>query len=128
MIVSPDAMTRQVFSKYEQPGWIRASRGVLAFCVLFEELDGVANGQDRLGGIVRNLAAELLLERHDELDRIEAVGTEVVDEAGFSVTLSASTPRCSTTIFFTRSPMSLIAATSWSLNWARSVSAPEPLR
>src|SRR5262249_48242694 len=27
----------------------------------------------------------------------------------FSVTFSASTPRCSTTIFFTRSPMSLIA-------------------
>src|SRR5262249_55809133 len=46
----------------------------------------------------------------------------------FSVTLSASTPRCSTTIFFTRSPMSLIAATSCPLNWARSVSAPEPLR
>src|SRR5262245_46785942 len=30
----------------------------------------------------------------------------------FSVTFSASTPKCSTTIFFTRSPMSLIAATS----------------
>ena len=30
----------------------------------------------------------------------------------FSVTFSASTPKCSTTIFFTRSPISLIAATS----------------
>src|SRR6476661_2355486 len=46
----------------------------------------------------------------------------------FSVTFSASTPKCSTTIFFTRSPMSLIAATSCPLNWARSVGAPEPLR
>src|SRR5262249_22594821 len=46
----------------------------------------------------------------------------------FSVTFSASTPKCSTTIFFTRSPISLIAATSCPLNWARSVSAPEPLR
>src|SRR6476469_8507580 len=45
-----------------------------------------------------------------------------------SVTFSASTPKCSTTIFFTRSPMSLIAATSCPLNWARSVSAPEPVR
>src|SRR6478672_2844097 len=46
----------------------------------------------------------------------------------FSVTFSASTPKCSTTIFFTRSPISLIAATSRPSNWARSVSAPEPLR
>jgi hypothetical protein len=28
----------------------------------------------------------------------------------FSVTLSGSTPRCSTTIFFTRSPISLIVS------------------
>src|SRR5262245_14255271 len=45
-----------------------------------------------------------------------------------SVTFSASTPKCSTTIFFTRSPISLIAATSRPSNWARSVSALEPLR
>src|SRR5881227_3049129 len=41
-----------------------------------------------------------------------------------SVTFSASTPKCSTTIFFTRSPISLIAATSRPSSWARSVSAP----
>ena len=35
-----------------------------------------------LGGIVGNLAAELLLERHDQLDGVEAVGAEIVDEAG----------------------------------------------
>jgi hypothetical protein len=34
-----------------------------------------------------------------------------------SVTLSGSTPRCSTTIFFTRSPMSLIVPTSARCNW-----------
>src|SRR5690606_29107923 len=41
--------------------------------VLLEELDRVANGQNVLGGVVRDLTAELLLESHDELDRIEAV-------------------------------------------------------
>ena len=76
--------------------------------VLLEELDGVADGLDLLGGIVGDLAAELLLERHHELDRVEAVGAQIVDEAGVLGDLSASTPRCSTTIFFTRSATSLI--------------------
>src|SRR5262245_19978526 len=49
--------------------------------ILLQELDGIADGQDGLRGIVRNLAAEFLLERHDELDRVQAVGSKVVDEA-----------------------------------------------
>src|SRR5262245_2531448 len=53
-----------------------------ALRVLLEELDGVADRQDGLGGIVRDLAAELFLERHDEFNRVEAVSTEIVDEAG----------------------------------------------
>src|SRR5262245_30539036 len=40
-----------------------------------------------------------------------------------SVTFSASTPRCSTTIFFTRSPMSLIALTSYQFRLACLVDA-----
>src|SRR5690606_36897537 len=48
---------------------------------LVDELDGVADGQDGLGGVVRNLDAELFLERHDQFDRIKAVRAEVVDEA-----------------------------------------------
>src|SRR5512139_3745570 len=38
----------------------------------------------------------------------------------WSVTLSGSTPRCSTTIFLTRSPMSLIVPTSCFINWVAS--------
>src|SRR5690242_13980612 len=53
-----------------------------AFCVLFEKFNGVADGQNSLGGIVRNFAAEFFLKGHDQLDRIETVGAEVVDEAG----------------------------------------------
>ncbi len=59
----------------------RLARARSALRVLLEEFDGVAHRQDGLGSIIGNLAAELLLERHDQLDRIEAVGAEVVDEA-----------------------------------------------
>src|SRR3954469_18622727 len=50
--------------------------------VLLEELDRVADRHDRLGGIVRDLDVELLLERHHELHGVEAVGAKVVDEVG----------------------------------------------
>src|SRR5436190_6313532 len=51
-----------------------------ALCVLLEEFHGITDRENRLGGIVPNLAAELFHERHDELDGIEAIGAEVVDE------------------------------------------------
>ena len=49
--------------------------------VLVDIRDRVLDGRDLLGGIVRDFDTELFLERHDELDNVEAVGTEVVDEA-----------------------------------------------
>ncbi|VXC81105.1 Acyl carrier protein (Modular protein) (fragment) [Bosea sp. 127] len=49
---------------------------------LRQELDRVADGHDRLGRVVRDLDAELFLESHDQLDGVEAVGTEVLDEIG----------------------------------------------
>src|SRR5687768_12183473 len=49
--------------------------------LLGEELHGIADGLNLLGGIVRNLASELFLESHDQLDGVEAVGAEIVDEA-----------------------------------------------
>src|SRR5438552_1556566 len=56
-------------------------RWFLALCVLLEEFHRVADSEDGLRGIVGNFTAELFLESHDQLDRIEAVGTEVIDEA-----------------------------------------------
>src|SRR3984957_8203852 len=53
-----------------------------AFGVLFEEFDGVADGQNGFGRVIGNLATKFLFERHDELDRIEAIGAEMVDRAG----------------------------------------------
>src|SRR5450759_5265599 len=51
-----------------------------AFSVLFEKLDGIADGQDRFGGIVGNFAAEFLLESHHEFDVVETIGAKIVDE------------------------------------------------
>src|SRR4026208_1466183 len=56
-------------------------RTSLALCVFFEELDCIADGQDRLGGVVGDFASELFLERHHQFDGVEAIGAEVVDEA-----------------------------------------------
>ena len=50
--------------------------------VRLDILDRVAHGGDLLGGVVRNFDSELFLERHDQLDEVEAVGAQVVDEAG----------------------------------------------
>ena len=47
-----------------------------------DELHGVADGLDVLGGVVGDLDVELFLEGHDQLDVVEAVGAQVVDEAG----------------------------------------------
>src|SRR6185503_19470693 len=49
--------------------------------VLLQELHRVTHGLDTLGGIVGNLATELLLEGHHQLDGIQAVSPEIVDEA-----------------------------------------------
>src|SRR5690606_18626429 len=48
---------------------------------LVDVLDGVADRQDRLGRVVGDLDAELFLERHDQLDGVEAVRAKIVDEA-----------------------------------------------
>src|SRR3712207_2646978 len=55
---------------------LRRSGGLLAFDVV----DRVLDRGDLLGGVVRDLHAERLLERHHQLHRVQAVGAEVVDE------------------------------------------------
>src|ERR1044072_2647425 len=55
--------------------------------VALDEADSVADGLDLLGGIVGNLDAEFLFERHHQFDGIQAVGTQVVDELGIFLDL-----------------------------------------
>src|SRR5215213_1706511 len=54
--------------------------GTSAFRVLLEKLRGVADGQNRLGGVIGNFATELFFKCHHKLDGVETVGAEVVDE------------------------------------------------
>src|SRR6202035_3512230 len=57
--------------------WLRS-----ALRVLLEKLHGIADRENRFGGIVGNLAAEFLFECHHQLNRVETVRTEVVDKTG----------------------------------------------
>src|SRR6476660_9169498 len=54
--------------------------GTSAFRVLFEKLRRIADGQNRLSGVIGNFATELFFKCHHKLDGVEAVGAEVVDE------------------------------------------------
>src|SRR4051812_6485204 len=50
--------------------------------VRLDEADGVLDRHDLLGRIIGNFTAKLFLERHDQLDGIEAVRPQIVDKAG----------------------------------------------
>src|SRR6476469_6870839 len=54
--------------------------GTSAFRVLLEKLRRVADGLNRLSGVVGNFATELFFKCHHKLDGVEAVGAKVVDE------------------------------------------------
>src|SRR5690606_5871774 len=46
-------------------------------------VDRLLDGRDLLGFLVRDLGLELVLECHDQFDRVERVRAQVVDEDGF---------------------------------------------
>ena len=51
--------------------------------VLFDVLGRITNGGDFFGSVIGDFDTEFFFERHDQLDDIEAVRTEIIDEAGF---------------------------------------------
>src|SRR5574342_321229 len=57
--------------------------------LLVEVVHGVADGAELLGILVRDIDVEFLLERHDELDGVQAVRAEVLHEAGLAGELLA---------------------------------------
>src|SRR6266511_2373280 len=50
--------------------------------LLMQVIHGIADRAQLLGFLVRDVDVELLLEGHDEIDSVEAVGAEVLHEAG----------------------------------------------
>jgi hypothetical protein len=59
-----------------------AGSALLLFDFFLDVLDRVPDGEDFLRGLVRDLDAELLFERHHQLNGIEAVRAQMLDEAG----------------------------------------------
>jgi hypothetical protein len=57
------------------------SRLELRQCILFKELNGIADGQDGFRGIVGNLETELSFEFECQFDDIETISPEIIDEA-----------------------------------------------
>ena len=49
---------------------------------LVDVVDRLVDGGDLLGVLVRDLDLEFLFESHDQLDRVERVGSQIVDERG----------------------------------------------
>src|ERR1035438_9368653 len=45
-------------------------------------IDGLLNGRDFFGILVRDLGLEFLFERHDQFDSVQRVCAEIVDERG----------------------------------------------
>ena len=48
-----------------------------------QEPHSIAHGSDLLGIVVVDLAAELLFEGHDQFDKVQAVGFQIIPEVGF---------------------------------------------
>src|SRR5216684_3476664 len=69
-----------------RPMPVTTTRRVLVMSLLFglrvrfDVLDRFLHARDLLGILVRNLDAELLFERHHELDGVERVGAQIVDK------------------------------------------------
>jgi hypothetical protein len=49
---------------------------------LFNEFYGIADGQNALHGIIRNLETKLPFKFERQFDHVEAIGPKVVNEAG----------------------------------------------
>jgi hypothetical protein len=52
--------------------------------VRVDKRDGIFHGRDLFGGIIGDFNAEFLFKRHYQFDDVEAVGTQIVDEARFN--------------------------------------------
>src|SRR2546423_9145437 len=126
-------ITRNRWTVRPRPVRFRQHRArASAFRVLFKKFCRVADGQNRLRGVVRNLTTEFFFKRHHELDGIEAVGAEVINEArvvdhffGFNTKVFdhdllnslANLAHRSTSSLFPYDPSPRRYEPSWSLNF-----------
>src|SRR5260370_1037569 len=64
------------------PARLGAVRCYARSAMRLDEADPVFDGDDILGRVIRDFAPEFLFKSHHQLDRIEAVGAQIVDETG----------------------------------------------
>src|SRR5690606_33082527 len=50
--------------------------------VRLDKVNGIADGLDFFGSIVRDFDVEFLFERHYQLDRVEGVSAQIINKAG----------------------------------------------
>src|SRR5690242_9044962 len=90
-IPRPVTTTRRLLTRYLYETRMEGARGARApsnsvasglGAPLVDVLDGLMDRRDLLGVLIGNLDLEFLLEGHDELNRIERIGPEIVDERG----------------------------------------------
>src|SRR5690606_4953408 len=77
---SPSIVLKETCEFDEAAGAMRVRSGAGVFP---DEIDGLFYSGNLLGILVRNLGIEFLFERHDKLNSIKRVRTEVVDKRGF---------------------------------------------
>ena len=75
----------------------------LLFAHLRDELDGVADGRHRQGGVLVHLDAELLLEHRHQFDRLHALGARSSVKLFSGLIISGSSPRTRAVTALTRS-------------------------
>src|SRR5215218_6943318 len=74
------------------PSPVTTTRRFIRPDLLVQVRDRVADGAELLRVLVGDVDVELLLELHDQLDDVEAVGAEILDEAGLIGKLLALHP------------------------------------
>src|SRR6185437_15081874 len=76
--------SRSADSTAYRAGGSRSSRPSVArrSAMRLDEAYRVLHGDDLLGRVVGDFAPELFLERHHQLDRVEAVGAQIIDKTG----------------------------------------------
>src|SRR5580698_6094859 len=78
----PVTTTRRLLTRSPGTQLKRAAQRLSLAATVVDVVDGLLNRRDLLGVLVRNLDFELLLESHDQFDRVQRVRAQIVDERG----------------------------------------------
>src|SRR5712691_9966952 len=81
-VTSPMPVTTTRLMPGRTPPGLLPWRPTTRSAMRLDEADRVLDGHDLLGRVIRDFAPEFLFEGHHQLDRVKAVGPQIVDKAG----------------------------------------------